>query len=73
MVIVLLPLLPCATVTVFGAAVRVKFPKTSTVNVTVVDALRLPEVPVMVTVAVPFVAVLLAVRVRMLVEPAGFG
>ena len=73
MVIVLIPLLPWATVKVFGEAVSVKFPRGFTVNVIVVAALRLPEVPVIVTVAVSFVAVALAVRVRMLVEVAGFG
>ena len=65
----LIPLLPWATVKVFGEAVSVKFPNGFTVNVIVVAALRLPEVPVIVTVAVSFVAVALAVRVRML----GFG
>ena len=69
----LIPLLPWATVKVFGEAVSVKFPRGFTVNVIVVAALRLPEVPVIVTVAVSFVAVALAVRVRMLVEVAGFG
>ena len=50
-----------------------KLPNASTVNVSVVVALRLPEVPVIVTVAVPAFAVLLAVRVSVLVEVAGFG
>jgi hypothetical protein len=39
----------------------------------VVVALRLPDVPVMVTVTVPVFAVALAVRVRTLLEVAGFG
>ncbi len=73
MAIALVPLLPWATVKVSGEAVSVKFPNGFTVNVIVVAALRLPEVPVIVTVAVSFVAVALAVRVRMLVEVAGFG
>lgn len=76
MVIVLVPLAPCATVKVFGAAVRVKFPDPDdlvTVSAIVVVALRLPEVPVMVTVAVPAVAVLLAVTAMALVEVAGLG
>jgi len=74
MVIVLLPLLPWATVNFSGEPVSsVKFPNGFTVNVIVVVALRLPEVPVIVTVAVSFVAVALAVSVRMLVEVAGFG
>lgn len=37
-----------------------------------VVAVKLPDVPVMVTVAVPVVAVLLAVRVRVLVDVVGF-
>ena len=43
-----------------------------TVSETVVVAVKLPDVPVMVTVAVPVAAVLLAVRVSVLVEVAGF-
>jgi len=39
----------------------------------VVVWLREPETPVMVTVKVPLVAVLLAVKVRVLVAVAGFG
>ena len=69
----LVPLLPWAIVKVVGEAVNLKLPKASTVNVSVVLALKLPEVPVMVTVAVPSFAVLLAVRVSVLVEVAGFG
>ena len=72
-VIVLVPLLPCATVKVLAEAVSVKFPNAFTVSLSVVVTLRLPEVPVIVTVAFPFVAVALAVRVRVLVEVAGFG
>jgi hypothetical protein len=70
---VLVPLLPWAIVKVVGEAVNLKLPKASTVNVSVVLAFRLPEVPVMVSVAVPSFAVLLAVRVSVLVEVAGFG
>ena len=72
-VIVLVPLLPCATVTMLGEAVSVKLPNPSTVSVSVVVALRLPEVPVIVAVAFPFFAVALAVRVRVLIEVAGSG
>src|ERR1019366_8717863 len=72
-VIVLVPLLPCATVKVPAEDVSVKFPNAFTVSLSVVVTLRLPEVPVIVTVAFPFVAVALAVRVRVLVEVAGFG
>ena len=73
MVIVLVPLLPWATVTTFGKAARLKPPNASTVSEIVVVSTRLPEVPVMVTVAVPTFAVLLAVSVRTLLEVAGFG
>lgn len=50
----------------FGVAVEF------TVNARVVVAVRLPEVPVIVTVADPVVAVLLAVSVRTLVPVVGF-
>lgn len=43
------------------------------VNAIVVLAVMLPEVPVIVIVAVPGVALLLAVRVRVLLLVAGFG
>jgi hypothetical protein len=75
MVIVLVPLLPWVMVTEAGEALMVKFavPLAFTVRVSVVDACRLPEVPVIVTVEVPVVAVPLAVRVNVLVEVVGFG
>ena len=74
MVSVLVPLLPCVTLTEAGDAVTVKFGDDAafTVSETVVVAVKVPDVPVMVTVAVPVVAVLLAVRVRVLLEVAGF-
>jgi hypothetical protein len=74
MVMVLVPLLPWATVREDGEAPMVKFavPAALTVSVTVVVAVRLPDVPVMVTVAVPVVAVELAVRVSTLVLVVGF-
>ena len=50
----------------FGVAVAL------TVRARVVVAVRLPEVPVMVTVELPVVAVELAVRVRMLLPVVGF-
>ena len=50
----------------FGVAVEV------TVRASFVVAVRLPEVPVMVTVELPVVAVELAVRVRTLVPVVGF-
>lgn len=57
-----------------GEAKSVKFGATGavTVNETEVVWVRLPEMPVMVTVAVPLVAVLLAVNVSTLVLVAGF-
>jgi len=73
MVIVLVPLLPWTTVKVFGKTVSVKFPNGFTVSVMVVVALRVPEVPLIVSVVVPCGVVLPAVRVRMLLEVAGFG
>jgi len=72
-VIVLVPLLPCATDNFAGEAVIVKVPSAFTVSEIVVVAFRLPEVPVIVTVAVPAAADLLAVSVNTLVEVAGFG
>jgi len=74
MVIVLVPLVPCVTVTEVGDAAMVKFGVAVefTVSARVVDAVKLPEVPVMVTVADPVVAVLLAVSVSTLVPVVGF-
>jgi hypothetical protein len=74
MVIVLVPLLPCFTVREAGEAPMVKFGVVAalTLRASVVVATRLPEVPVMVTVAVPVVAVALAVRVSTLVPVVGF-
>ena len=75
MVIVLLPLLPWVMVREVGEAAIVKFGDAAavTVKASVVVAVRLPEVPVMVTVADPVVAVLLAVNVSVLVPVVGFG
>jgi hypothetical protein len=74
MVILLVPLPPCVTVTELGDAAMVKFGVAVefTVNARVVVAVKLPEVPVMVTVADPVVAVLLAVSVSTLVPVVGF-
>jgi hypothetical protein len=66
-VMVLLALLPCVTETLAGDAESVKFGAAFTVRVTVVVWLKLPEVPVIVTVAFPVVAVPLAVSVKLLV------
>ena len=74
MVIVLVPLAPWVTVREAGEAAMVKFgvAVALTVRASVVVAVRLPEVPVMVTVEVPVVAVELAVRVSTLVPVVGF-
>jgi hypothetical protein len=73
-VIVLVPLLPCVIVTDAGEALMLKFGDAEefTVSEMVVCAVRLPDVPPIVTVAVPTVAVLLAVRVNVLVLVVGF-
>lgn len=72
-VIVLVPLLPWLMVRVAGETPTVKFGVAGalTVRAMVVVAIRLPEVPVMITVAFPVVAELLAVRVRTLVAVVG--
>src|SRR3984885_15898823 len=69
MVIVLVPLLPCFTVSEVGEAPIVKFGVAVALTVidSVVVATRLPDVPVIVTVDVPVVAVLLAISVSVLV------
>jgi hypothetical protein len=74
-VMVLVPLAPCAIVKLFGEAERVKFGGGTalTVSETVVVFVKLPEIPVMVTVAGPAAAVLVAVSVNVLVLVAGLG
>lgn len=73
-VIVLLPLPPWFTVKLLGEAESEKLgvAVALTVRLMVVVWLRLPEVPVMVTVEVPVVAVLLAENVTALLLVAGF-
>jgi hypothetical protein len=65
---VLPPLAPWTIDKLFGEAEREKFGKTGagTVRETVVVFVRVPEVPVMITLTVPVAAVLLAVRVKVL-------
>jgi hypothetical protein len=70
-VIALLALFPRSIVSAFGVAVRAKLPSGFTVSAIVVLAFTLPEVPVMVTTAVPFFAVELAVKVTTLEEAVG--
>lgn len=67
-VMVLVLLLPRATLTLFGDADKVKFGVPVTVRPIVVVCVKAPEVPMIVTVAGPVVAELLAVRVRVLGE-----
>jgi hypothetical protein len=73
-VIVLVPALPCVIVKLLGDAERVKFAAGAglTVRPIVAEFDKLPDVPVMFTVAAPVVAVLLAVNVTVLVVVAGF-
>jgi hypothetical protein len=71
--IVLVPLFPCLMLRLLGDPERVKLPTEFTVSAIVVVFVRLPEVPVMVTVVVPIAAAPLAVRVNMLAVLAGFG
>lgn len=66
-VIVLDPLEPCVTDKLLGEAERVKFGGGFTVRESVVELDRFPDEPVMVTVAGPVVAVLLAMSIRVLV------
>jgi hypothetical protein len=74
MVIVLAPLLPCVTVTLFGEAERLKlWTGAFTVRLSVVVFVNVPDVPVTVTVTVPVAAVALAISVSVLVEAIGFG
>jgi len=70
-VMVLVPLPPCITFNVLGAAVRVN--AGATVRVSEVVRVRLPDVPVIVIVAVPGTATALAANVRVLDVAAGFG
>jgi hypothetical protein len=65
------PEAPWTKVSEAGEALRVKLGAGLTVSTTVVDAISVPEVPVMVTVAVPIVAELLAVSVITLVPEVG--
>ena len=66
-VMVLVPLEPCVMVRLLGELESVKFGGGLTVSDTVVAFVKLPAVPVMVTVTVPVVALLLAKRVKVLV------
>jgi hypothetical protein len=64
--ILAVPLVPCTTLTLPGVTESVKLGAAVTVSATEVVTVRLPEVPVMVTVAFPGAAELLAVSVKVL-------
>jgi hypothetical protein len=67
MAIVLPALDPCARLKLFGDAERVKFGAAFTVRLIVVEFVTLPDMPVIVTVAVPAAAVAFAESVSVLV------
>ena len=69
------PAPPCVIVTLLGEALSVKLGVAAalTVKPTVVVCVKLPDVPVIVTVAVPVVALALAVKVSVLELVEGFG
>lgn len=68
---VVAPVLPCVMVNLLGDAVSVR--PGFTVSLSVVVCVRLPDVPVTVSVDVPVAAVALASNVSVLVEVVGFG
>jgi hypothetical protein len=72
-VIVLLPLVPCVTVKLAGDAESEKFGAAAAFTVRLIEVVcvNVPDVPVIVTVAAPVVAVPLAVSVSTLVEVVG--
>jgi hypothetical protein len=72
MLTVSVTLAPCTTATAAVVGASVKLGAAFTVSDTVVEAVRVPEVPEIVTVAVPVVAVLVAVKVMPLEPVAGF-
>ena len=72
-VMVLVPVVPRVIVKLFGDAERAKFAGGFTMRETVVVLVKLPDVPVRVTVTVPVVAVLLAVSVNVLVPAVLLG
>lgn len=72
-VMVLAPLDPCVRLTLLGDAERVKFGAAFMVRLIAVVLFRLPDVPVIVTAAVPAAAVLLAENVSVLLVKVLFG
>jgi hypothetical protein len=71
--VLLPPVAPLATVSAVGDAASLKLCATAIVRLIVVVWVRPPDVPVMVTVAVPPLAVAAAVNVNVLVDVPGFG
>src|SRR5215467_1214807 len=69
---VLVLVAPCTIVKLFGNADRTKLPCGFTAKEIVVTLVRLPEVPVTVTVAVPTAAFPAAETVRRLLDVVGF-
>jgi len=74
-VMVLVPFAPCVTVRLLGDAESVKFAGGAgfTVREITAEFIKLPDVPLMVTLTVPVVAVLLTTSAKALVAVAGFG
>ena len=72
-VIALVPVFPCTTVKLLGLADKAKVGDAFTVCAMDVVWVKLPDVPVIVTVAAPVAAVALAVKVNVLLDVAGFG
>ena len=72
-VMVLVPVVPCASVKLFGEAETAKLAGGFTVRETVVVLVKLPDVPATVTVTVPVAAVLLADSVNVLVPAVLLG
>ena len=71
--IVLVPLVPCTILKLFGDAERLKFGPAFTVTEIAVVLVKPPDVPVTVAENVPVVAVLVAVSVMVLEALAGLG
>jgi len=71
-VIALVPVVPCTIVKLLGLAERTKVGDALTVSAIVVVSVKLPDVPVTVTVAAPVLADALAVKVNMVLDVAGF-
>jgi hypothetical protein len=74
MVTLLVPLAPaCTIVTLVGEAASEKFGAAPTVKLTDVVCVKLPDTPVIVTVAAPVAAVAPAVKVKVVEVVEGFG